>query len=65
MDRLGRRLEPGAIVLLHDTDVSAPAGTAARTHATLELLAAKVAQMGLAVTTLDELLLASIIHETS
>jgi len=31
----------------------------------LELLAAKVAQMGLAVTTLDELLLASIIHETS
>jgi hypothetical protein len=60
--RLERRLEAGAIVLLHDTEVSAPAGTAARTHATLELLAAALSERRLRATTLDELLVDPQLH---
>jgi peptidoglycan/xylan/chitin deacetylase (PgdA/CDA1 family)/predicted MFS family arabinose efflux permease len=57
MARLERRLDPGAIVLLHDTDVSCPPGTAALTHSTLELLGEQLASKGLRATALDELVL--------
>ncbi len=56
MARIGRHLEPGAIVLLHDTDVMCPAGTAERTHATLELLAARLKDLELRASTLDEVM---------
>jgi peptidoglycan/xylan/chitin deacetylase (PgdA/CDA1 family) len=56
MERLAGGLEPGAIVLLHDTDVSCPPGTAARTHRTLELLAGTLAERHLRAVTLDDLL---------
>ena len=55
LNRLAGGLEPGAIVLLHDTDVDAPSGTAARTHAVLPRLAALLAQRGLRSVTLDAL----------
>jgi peptidoglycan/xylan/chitin deacetylase (PgdA/CDA1 family) len=55
MARLERRLEPGAIVLLHDTDVMCPSGTALRTHATLGLLAAKLDELGLRASRIDDL----------
>jgi peptidoglycan/xylan/chitin deacetylase (PgdA/CDA1 family) len=54
--RIERRLEPGAIVLLHDNEVSCPRGTVARTHATLGSLADKLDGLGLRAVTLDELL---------
>lgn len=54
MRRLEVHLRPGAIILLHDTDVMCPPGTAARTHATLELLAAKLKDLGLSAVSLDE-----------
>lgn len=55
MARLARGLEPGAIVLLHDTDVVPPPGKAARTHAVLPLLAEALDRRGLRSVTLDEL----------
>lgn len=55
MDRLTPRLEDGAIVLLHDTDESAPAGTASRTHAVLELLAGTLSERGLRAVDLETL----------
>jgi peptidoglycan-N-acetylglucosamine deacetylase len=55
MDRLRPRLEDGAIVLLHDTDESAPAGTASRTHAVLGLLAGALSERGLQAVDLDTL----------
>lgn len=58
MARLERGLEPGAIVLLHDTDVDGPPGKAARTHAVLPLLADALAARGLAAVSLDRLLAA-------
>ena len=54
--RLERKLEPGAIVLLHDTDVRCPPGTAARTRATLRLLTARLDEMSLRAVTLDQAL---------
>lgn len=59
MARIGRHLVPGAIVLLHDTDVMCPAGTAARTHATIELLAETLRDRGLSAVSLDEVVLGS------
>ena len=56
MAHLAPRLEPGAIVVLHDTEVDAPPGTARRTHQALELLAPVLADAGLAAVALDELL---------
>ena len=56
MAHLAPRLEPGAIVVLHDTEVDAPAGTARRTHEALELLAPVLAEAGLAAVSLEELL---------
>ncbi len=53
--RIERRLEPGAIVLLHDNEVSCPPGTAARTHAVLGPLADKLDELGLRAVTLDDL----------
>ncbi|HUC38109.1 MAG TPA: polysaccharide deacetylase family protein [Acidimicrobiales bacterium] len=55
--RLERRLEAGAIVLLHDTDVMCPPGTAARTHASLGPLAGRLEDLGLRAVSLDEVLL--------
>lgn len=55
MERLRPRLDDGAIVLLHDTDESAPAGTASRTHAVLELLAEALSARGLRAVDLDTL----------
>jgi peptidoglycan/xylan/chitin deacetylase (PgdA/CDA1 family) len=54
--RLGRGLRPGAILLLHDNDVSCPPGTAARTHRALELLAGELDARGLRAVSLDDLL---------
>ena len=56
MARLSRGLEPGAIALLHDTEVSCPPGTAARTHRTLELLAGELDRRGLQAVSLDALM---------
>jgi peptidoglycan/xylan/chitin deacetylase (PgdA/CDA1 family) len=56
MTRLRRGLEPGAILLLHDTDVDGPPGKAALTHAVLEPLAAALAERSLSAVTLDEML---------
>jgi peptidoglycan/xylan/chitin deacetylase (PgdA/CDA1 family) len=53
--RVSRGLEPGAIVLLHDTDESCPQGTAARVHQLLGPLADELARRNLASRTLDEL----------
>lgn len=55
MARLGGHLRPGAIVLLHDTDVMCPPGTARLTHEVLGLLAAKLDELHLRAVTLDEL----------
>lgn len=56
MALLEKGLEPGAIVLLHDTDADGPPGKAARTHEVLPLLAEAIADRGLRAVTLDELL---------
>jgi peptidoglycan/xylan/chitin deacetylase (PgdA/CDA1 family) len=53
--RLERRLRPGAIVLLHDSDGQAPAGTAARARAVLARLAGAIEERGLRAVTLPEL----------
>ncbi|HUY63041.1 MAG TPA: polysaccharide deacetylase family protein [Acidimicrobiales bacterium] len=55
MARLSPGLQPGAIVLLHDNDVSCPPGTAAVTHRSLELLAGALADRGLQAVDLDTL----------
>jgi peptidoglycan/xylan/chitin deacetylase (PgdA/CDA1 family) len=57
MARLEPGIEDGAVVLLHDTDESCPPGTAARTHAVLELLAGALSRRGLRAVDLDHLLL--------
>jgi peptidoglycan/xylan/chitin deacetylase (PgdA/CDA1 family) len=49
-------LAPGAVVLLHDNEVSCPPGTAARTRAALPGIAEAAAARGLALVRLDELL---------
>ncbi len=56
MARVDRKLGAGAIVLLHDNEVNSPRGTAALTHATLELLARRLDELDLKTVTLDELL---------
>ena len=56
LGRLVPGLEPGAIVLLHDTDAVPPAGKAALTHAVLPLLAEALDARGLRPVTLDVLL---------
>lgn len=55
LDRLATGVVPGAILLLHDTDVSCPPGTAARTHGLLAPLAELLAARRLEPVTLDEL----------
>jgi peptidoglycan/xylan/chitin deacetylase (PgdA/CDA1 family) len=55
MTRLRRRLGPGAIVLLHDTDIKCPQGTAQRTHDVLGLLAVELDELRLHAVSLDEL----------
>lgn len=55
LDRLERGLAPGAIVLLHDTDVSCPLGTGDRTREILPALAARLRTRGLWAGTLGEL----------
>lgn len=47
LDRLAGGLRPGAVLLLHDSDAHAPAGTAARTHQVLPLLAEALRHRGL------------------
>lgn len=54
--RVARRLRPGAIVLLHDSDAAAPPGTAATTMAALDRLAAVIADRQLRPATLTALL---------
>ncbi|MDE3085140.1 MAG: polysaccharide deacetylase family protein [Acidobacteriota bacterium] len=56
MAHLAPRLEPGAIVVLHDTEVDAPAGTARRTQGALELLGPVLDDLELAAVSLEELL---------
>ncbi|HZU78897.1 MAG TPA: polysaccharide deacetylase family protein [Acidimicrobiales bacterium] len=56
LGRLRGGLEPGAIVLLHDNDVSCPPGTAALTRRVLEELAAEMERLGLRSVALDDLL---------
>ncbi len=51
--RLAAGLRPGAIVVLHDSDRYAPAGTAARTHRVLPELAELLADRGLPAVGLD------------
>lgn len=53
--RLERRLRPGAILLLHDSDFCAPEGTAARTHRVLPRLAEILSRRSLSAVTLGEL----------
>lgn len=53
--RVGRRLRPGAIVLLHDSDRSAPAGTAATAARALEQIAETMSARQLKAVTLSEL----------
>lgn len=52
LDRLARGLRPGAVLLLHDSDAHAPAGTAARTHEVLPPLAEELQRRGLGSATL-------------
>jgi peptidoglycan-N-acetylglucosamine deacetylase len=54
--RVARRLRPGSIVLLHDSDIAAPPGTAATTIAALDRLAAVIADRQLKPVTLTGLL---------
>ncbi|MCK4176253.1 polysaccharide deacetylase family protein [Aciditerrimonas ferrireducens] len=51
--RLASGLRPGAVVLLHDSDLAAPAGTGARTVALLPGLAEDLAVRGLRAERLD------------
>ncbi len=50
-----RGLGPGAIVLLHDSDVTSPPGSAATARQALEPLAAALERRGLTTVTLDQL----------
>jgi peptidoglycan/xylan/chitin deacetylase (PgdA/CDA1 family) len=54
-ERVGRRLFPGAIVLLHDSDAASPAGTAARARAALPAILAELDRKGLKSVTLSDL----------
>jgi len=54
-ERIERSVAPGTIVLLHDTDVSNPAGSTARVLAALPRLASAIDRQGLAAVTLDDL----------
>ena len=54
-DRVIGALEPGAIVLLHDTDVLNPAGSTARVLEALGPIAAEIDRLGLTAKTLDQL----------
>jgi peptidoglycan/xylan/chitin deacetylase (PgdA/CDA1 family) len=54
--RLEPGLRPGAILLLHDTDVSCPPGTGDLTRALLRPLAARLRGLGLRARTVGELL---------
>ena len=56
MDRLAGGLEPGAILLLHDSDEVPPPGKAERTWGALELLAPELDHRGLRSVDLDTLL---------
>lgn len=55
-ERIARRLRPGSIVLLHDSDACAPAGKAAVTESALSLVAGLIGQRGLQAVTLTGLL---------
>jgi peptidoglycan/xylan/chitin deacetylase (PgdA/CDA1 family) len=52
--RIGSRLEPGAVVLLHDGDGFSPPGTADRVLGALGSVAEEIDRRGLAAATLDE-----------
>lgn len=54
LDRLSPGLVPGAIVLLHDSDSYAPAGTATCTHEVLAPLADELHRRGLTTVALGE-----------
>lgn len=54
--RVTSALTPGAVVLLHDSDGSSPAGSAGRAAAALAPIAAALDEAGLRTATLDELL---------
>jgi peptidoglycan/xylan/chitin deacetylase (PgdA/CDA1 family) len=54
-ERVSRSLEPGAIVLLHDSDFTSPTGTVDRVLDALGDIAADLERRGLAATTLTEL----------
>jgi peptidoglycan/xylan/chitin deacetylase (PgdA/CDA1 family) len=54
--RLETGMMPGAVLLLHDSDVECEPGTAARTHRLLPHLAEAIAERGLRTVTLDEML---------
>ncbi|MHB8438493.1 MAG: polysaccharide deacetylase family protein [Acidimicrobiales bacterium] len=56
MDRLAARIDDGGIVLLHDTDVSCPPGTAALVHRCLPLLADLLAARNLRAVGVGELI---------
>jgi peptidoglycan/xylan/chitin deacetylase (PgdA/CDA1 family) len=56
MARLQPGLRPGAILLLHDNDVSCPAGTSALTHDVMPHLRRALTDKGLGAVTVGELL---------
>lgn len=55
-DRISRRLRPGAIVLLHDSDRMGPAGMSRRALEALPDVARQLERRGLQPVTLDEML---------
>ncbi len=55
-ERITRKLRPGAIVLLHDSDATSPPGTAARAIEALEVILARLEAEGLRSVTLSSLL---------
>jgi peptidoglycan-N-acetylglucosamine deacetylase len=54
-EHVTRALDPGAIVLLHDTDVSNPAGSTDRVVEALALVAARLRTLEYTAVTLDQL----------
>jgi peptidoglycan/xylan/chitin deacetylase (PgdA/CDA1 family) len=54
-DRVERSLEPGAIVLLHDSDDTSPSGTVDRVVDALPLIAAELQARGLTSSTMSDL----------
>lgn len=56
--RVMRALDPGGIVLLHDTDECCPPGTARRVHAVLPMVAEHLELRGLRAVSLDQLMAA-------